>query len=81
MQIRMFYPELDHPAFGVVRAIVKDNTDTETGPSAAVFLDSDNLVSLPHPCLELRWSQSWPTTVTVIAQGMQRCQHSDRTRC
>ena len=44
MQIRLFYPELDHPAFGVIRAIAKDNTDTETGPSASVFLDSDNLV-------------------------------------
>ncbi|CAK0785312.1 hypothetical protein CVIRNUC_008519 [Coccomyxa viridis] len=43
-QIRLFYPELDHPAFGVIRAIAKDNTDTETGPSASVFLDSDNLV-------------------------------------
>ena len=46
MQIRLFYPELDHPAFGVIRAIAKDNTDTETGPSASVFLDSDNLVRI-----------------------------------
>ena len=46
MQIRLFYPELDHPAFGVIRAIAKDNTDTETGPSASVFLDSDNLVRM-----------------------------------
>ena len=44
LQIRMFYPELDHPAFGVIRSIAKDNTDTETGPSSAVFLDSDNMV-------------------------------------
>jgi len=42
MQIRFFYPELDHPAFGVVRAIAKDDTDTETGAAATVFLDSDN---------------------------------------
>ncbi len=44
MQIRFFFPELDHPAFGVVRAIAKDDTDTETGAAATVFLDSDNTV-------------------------------------
>lgn len=47
MQIRLFYPEALHPAFGVVRAIVKDSTDTETGDSAVVFLDSDGLVRGP----------------------------------
>ena len=46
MQIRFFYPELDHPAFGAMRAIAKDGTDTEDGPSAVVFLDSDNTVGL-----------------------------------
>lgn len=45
VQIRLFYPELLHPAFGVIRSIVKDSTDTETGDSAVVFLDSDGLVS------------------------------------
>lgn len=53
MQIRVFYPELDHPAFGVMRAIAKDGTDTETGSSSVVFLDSDNMVSLlciPYMC-------------------------------
>jgi hypothetical protein len=44
LQIRFFYPELLHPAFGVFRAIVKDSTDTETGNSAVVFLDSDDEV-------------------------------------
>ncbi|EIE21984.1 hypothetical protein COCSUDRAFT_56427 [Coccomyxa subellipsoidea C-169] len=43
-QIRMFFPELLHPAFGVIRAIAKDTTDTETEDSAVVFLDSDGLV-------------------------------------
>lgn len=46
LQIRFFYPELDHPAFGVMRAIAKDGTDTESGSSAVVFLDSDNMVGL-----------------------------------
>lgn len=45
VQIRLFYPELLHPAFGVIRSIVKDSTDTETGDAAVVFLDSDGLVS------------------------------------
>ena len=49
MQIRLFYPELDHPAFGVMRAIAKDGTDTETGSSAVVFLDSDNMASMSSP--------------------------------
>ena len=56
MQIRFFYPELDHPAFGVMRAIAKDGTDTETGSSAVVFLDSDNMASLTPSVFPDTWS-------------------------
>lgn len=44
IQIRLFYPEAQHPAFGAIRAIVKDDTDNETGAAAQVFLDSDDVV-------------------------------------
>ena len=33
-------PEADHPSYGVVRAIVKDNDDQDTGSGAEVYLDS-----------------------------------------
>ncbi len=59
----MFFPELLHPAFGVIRAIAKDTTDTETEDSAVVFLDSDGLVTrealeykIDLRCLALRCS-------------------------
>ncbi len=44
VQIRLFYPELLHAAFVIIRSIVKDSTDNEIGDSAVVFLDSDGLV-------------------------------------
>ncbi len=43
----MFYPELQHPAFGVIRAILKDSTDNMTGTPSLVFLDSDDEVTIP----------------------------------
>ena len=43
-QVRFFYPEMQHQAFGVIRAILKDSTDNETGAASLVFLDSDNEV-------------------------------------
>lgn len=46
-QVRMFYPELQHPAFGVIRAILKDSTDNMTGTPSLVFLDSDDEVTIP----------------------------------
>lgn len=44
MQIRMFYPEINHLAYGVLRAIVKDNDDLSTGIGVNSFLDSDGQV-------------------------------------
>ena len=66
MQIRIFYPELDHPAFGIMRAIAKDGTDTETGSSGIVFLDSDNMVSLVHNSSD--WWQCMPTNLDAFCR-------------
>ena len=44
LQIRLFVPELNHPAYGVVRAIVKDGNDLTTGAGVNSFLDSDGEV-------------------------------------
>ncbi|KAK9823790.1 hypothetical protein WJX72_005525 [[Myrmecia] bisecta] len=43
-QIRLFYPEMSHPVFGVVRAIVKDSLSANLGAPSQSFLDSDGLV-------------------------------------
>ena len=70
LQIRFFYPELDHPAFGVMRAIAKDGTDTQTGSSAVVFLDSDNMVFLFHITSDL-WRFTFEhQTVKIDLSGM-----------
>lgn len=39
--INVFLPEQDHPAFGLVRTVVKDNNDNST----TSFLDSDGSYS------------------------------------
>ena len=70
LQIRFFYPELDHPAFGVMRAIAKDGTDTETGSFAVVFLDSDNMVILFHITSDLWSFNSEHQTIKVSLSGM-----------
>ena len=43
--INIYLPEQEHPAFGVVRAIVKDETD----PDTSSFLDSDGLYNSNEP--------------------------------
>jgi hypothetical protein len=40
LQVQIYFPELGHPAFGVVRAIVKDSSDAADA-SSQTFLDSD----------------------------------------
>lgn len=70
LQIRFFYPELDHPAFGVMRAIAKDGTDNETGSSAVVFLDSDNMVILFHITSDLWRFNSEHQTIKIDLSGV-----------
>ena len=40
VQVHIYLPELQHPAYGLVRAIVKDSTNNYTSPADANFLDS-----------------------------------------
>jgi hypothetical protein len=63
--VQIYLPERAHDAHGVVRAIVKDSTDTYTEGEPQMFLDSDGqvtvhmttlhgiarkmVVALPHP--------------------------------
>lgn len=41
VQIRIYFPQLGHPAFGVVRALVKDATEQDTAAPGQTFLDTD----------------------------------------
>ncbi|KAL4426385.1 hypothetical protein ABPG77_004679 [Micractinium sp. CCAP 211/92] len=47
-EVALFVPEQNHPAFGVVRAIVRDSTDTRTnGTDIPMYLDSNGCVADP----------------------------------
>lgn len=46
MQVNMYIPGQAHNSFGVVRAVVKDSTDNDTGAPGASFLDSDGQVGV-----------------------------------
>ena len=82
MQVRIFYPEVGHPAFGAVRAIVKDSTDNETGAASLVFLDSDNQVSLLYrmpfglpTCITIIWGAQSSIDVSLLYHRMPRGDH------
>ena len=45
LQIRLYYPETGHPAYGVIRALVKDSTDTS---NRASYTDSDGRVGVNY---------------------------------
>ncbi|KAL4430893.1 hypothetical protein ABPG75_006149 [Micractinium tetrahymenae] len=47
-EIALYVPEQNHPAFGVVRAIVRDSTDATTnGTDIPMYLDSNGCVADP----------------------------------
>ncbi|KDD76511.1 hypothetical protein H632_c200p2, partial [Helicosporidium sp. ATCC 50920] len=43
-QIQLYLPASQHPAFGVARALVKDETDGDLGAASRVYLDTDGSV-------------------------------------
>ncbi len=43
-QINLYVPETQHNSFGVVRSLVTDSQDTNTGAAAQTFVDSDGQV-------------------------------------
>ncbi len=54
MQVQLYFPQIGHPAYGIVRGIVKDSTDFYQGLSSVTFLDSDGKVG--HYCRALTLS-------------------------
>lgn len=48
VQVQLYFPQFGHPAYGIVRGIVKDSTDFYQGLSSVTFLDSDGKVRRTH---------------------------------
>lgn len=79
MQIRLYIPEILHPAYGVLRALVKDSYDTANVSS---HMDSDGQVgdisstadSAPytrHFLADGLWHMATLTTHTNMSSGLQ----------
>lgn len=71
-QVGIYLPDAGHPAYGLVRAILKDSTDSST---YLVFLDSDGMVdsnanrstaARPHDVNDGSWHM---ITLTTLADG------------
>ena len=56
LQVQLYFPQVGHPAYGIVRGIVKDSTDFYQGLSSVTFLDSDGKVG-------------WCSKVLVVADS------------
>eukprot|EP00884_Botryococcus_braunii_P015271 jgi/Botrbrau1/2427/Bobra.0395s0049.1 len=79
-QVRLYFPEMGHPAFGVVRSIVKDSTDIDRGSASIVFVDSDGQIgsttrNSTSPALEagqtVLQDGSWHmATITTLPGGV-----------
>lgn len=46
MQISLYFPQLNHPSYGVIRALVKDSSNSASDPT---FLDSDGQIGQIRP--------------------------------
>ena len=81
MQIRLYFPETGHPAYGVLRAQVKDSNNTVRGTS---HVDSDGRVGYeynhndvdskplcPHFLAEGLWHMATLTTLTKNSSGLR----------
>lgn len=81
VQIRLYYPETGHPAYGVIRALVKDSTDTSNRGS---YTDSDGRVGVDyqsvadgppawgrHFLADDLWHMLTLTTLSNNASGLQ----------
>lgn len=44
LQIRLYFPQLGHPGFDIIRALVRDSYDEGSEPATRTFLDSDGLI-------------------------------------
>lgn len=78
MQIRLYFPEIFHPAYGVLRALVKDSDSTA---NIASHLDSDGRVGHTNTTTDSQpydrqfladglWHMATLTTLTNISSGL-----------
>lgn len=44
MQMRIYFPQLGHVGFGVIRALVRDSLDVSSPLEPLTFLDSDGMI-------------------------------------
>ncbi len=79
LQVAIYFPEQQHPRYGVVRAVIKDTSNENNSSTAEqqVYLDSDDLVSdnvnpavssIPNPMADGKWHM-----VTIST-------HADKTK-
>ena len=80
LQVSIFFPEQQHPRFGVVRAVVKDTSNDSNSSTAGqmVYLDSDDLVADnvdtpilngPNPMADGQWHMVTVTTQPDSSTG------------
>ena len=80
LQVSIYFPEQQHPRYGVVRAVVKDTNTANNGSIAQqmVYLDSDNRVAdnlnaarlnRPNPMSDGRWHMVTVTTQPGSGKG------------
>ena len=80
LQVSIYFPEQQHPRYGVVRAVVKDTNTANNGSIAnqMVYLDSDNRLAdnlnaarlnRPNPMSDGRWHMVTVTTQPDWGKG------------
>lgn len=80
LQVALYFPEQQHPRFGVMRAAVKDTTDeaNSTTKGQMVYLDSDDLVANnvnaptlkgANPMADGKWHMVTVTTQPDMSTG------------
>uniref|UniRef100_A0A1D1ZX47 LamG-like jellyroll fold domain-containing protein n=1 Tax=Auxenochlorella protothecoides TaxID=3075 RepID=A0A1D1ZX47_AUXPR len=76
-QIQIYFPQRQHPAYGVVRAYARDSNDTYDGPQDQTWLDSDGYVSnnsaraAPSAALDGGWHMLTVTTMPPGRKGFR----------
>ena len=68
MQVQLYIPQIGHPAYGIVRGIVKDSTDFYQGLSSVTFLDSDGKVGCYSKGLTLSGGNRLFTAASCICR-------------
>lgn len=80
LQVSIYFPEQQHPRFGILRAVVKDTTDENNSSTRGqmVYLDSDGKVAnniatpslnRPNPLTDGKWHMVTITTQPDLSTG------------